>query len=127
MKKLLNRGAKVCTHAVDVALLGSESASVGRLVTKVPEAGECFLCDSAKGPGRLRHRLVDHLGKHHVLVMLVLDIGGNPTLFKGFDTYDMPLMMTCAAILAGTGVVLNQGILIFEKRMATWRDTSLQE
>jgi NitT/TauT family transport system permease protein len=48
-------------------------------------------------------------------------------LFKGFDTYDMPLMMTCAAILAGTGVVLNQGILIFEKRMAPWRDTSLQE
>ncbi|MCZ6561946.1 MAG: ABC transporter permease, partial [Deltaproteobacteria bacterium] len=48
-------------------------------------------------------------------------------LFKGFDTYNMPLMMTCAAILAGTGVVLNQGILIFEKRMAPWRDTSLQE
>ena len=48
-------------------------------------------------------------------------------LFKGFDTYHMPLMMTCAAILAGTGVILNQGILLFEKRMAPWRDTALQE
>jgi len=48
-------------------------------------------------------------------------------LFKGFDTYNMPLMMTCAAILAGTGVILNQGILLFEKRMAPWRDTALQE
>ncbi|MFQ5902646.1 MAG: ABC transporter permease [Candidatus Binatia bacterium] len=48
-------------------------------------------------------------------------------LFKGFDTYNMPLMITCAAILAGTGVVLNQGILAIEKRMAPWRDTKLQE
>ncbi|MFQ5849968.1 MAG: ABC transporter permease [Candidatus Binatia bacterium] len=48
-------------------------------------------------------------------------------LFKGMDTYNMPLMMTCAVILAGTGVVFNQGILVFEKRMAPWRDTKLQE
>lgn len=48
-------------------------------------------------------------------------------LFKGFDTYDMPLMITCAVILAGTGIVLNQGILVFERRMAPWRNTKLQE
>ena len=48
-------------------------------------------------------------------------------LFKGLDTYDMPLMITCAVLLAGTGVVFNQGILAFEKRMAPWRDTKLQE
>lgn len=47
-------------------------------------------------------------------------------LFKGLDTYDMPLMVSCAAILAVTGVILNQGILIAEKRLAPWRDTALQ-
>jgi NitT/TauT family transport system permease protein len=48
-------------------------------------------------------------------------------LFKALDTYNMPLMMTCAAILAGTGVVFNQGILIIEKRIAPWRETKFRE
>lgn len=48
-------------------------------------------------------------------------------LFKGLDTYNMPLMITCAAILAGTGIILNHGILVLEKRMAPWRDTKLEE
>lgn len=48
-------------------------------------------------------------------------------LFKGLDTYDMRLMVSCATILAATGVILNQGILSFEKRLAPWRDTQLQE
>ena len=48
-------------------------------------------------------------------------------LFKGLDTYNMPLMMSCAAMLAGTGVLLNQVVLIVERRMAPWRDTQLQE
>ena len=41
-------------------------------------------------------------------------------LFKGLDTFNMPLMMSCAAMLAGTGVVLNHVILIIERRMAPW-------
>ena len=48
-------------------------------------------------------------------------------LFKGLDTFNMPLMMSCAAMLAGTGVIFNQVILIIERRMAPWRDTQLQE
>lgn len=48
-------------------------------------------------------------------------------LFKALDTYNMPLMITCAAILAGTGVVFNQGILALEKRMAPWRKAKLEE
>ncbi len=48
-------------------------------------------------------------------------------LFKGLDTFNMPLMMSCAAMLAGTGVILNQVILVIERRMAPWRDTQLQE
>lgn len=48
-------------------------------------------------------------------------------LFKGLDTYNMALLITCAAILAGAGVTFNQGILILERRMAPWRDTKLQE
>jgi len=36
-------------------------------------------------------------------------------------------MMSCAAMLAGTGVVLNQVILVIERRMAPWRDSTLQE
>ena len=48
-------------------------------------------------------------------------------LFRGLDTFNMPLMMSCAAMLAGTGVVLNQVILIVERRMAPWRDSKLQE
>lgn len=47
-------------------------------------------------------------------------------LFKGLDTYNMPLMVSCAAILAATGVILNHGILVAERRMAPWRDTTLQ-
>ena len=39
----------------------------------------------------------------------------------------MPLMMSCAAMLAGTGVIFNQVILVIERRMAPWRDTQLQE
>ncbi len=48
-------------------------------------------------------------------------------LFKGLDTFNMPLMMSCAAMLAGTGVIFNQVILVIERRMAPWRDTQLQE
>jgi len=48
-------------------------------------------------------------------------------LFKALDTYNMPLMISCATLLAGTGIVLNQGILAVEKIMAPWRDTKLQE
>lgn len=48
-------------------------------------------------------------------------------LFKAMDTYNMPLMISCATLLAGTGVVLNQAILAVEKKMAPWRDTKLQE
>jgi NitT/TauT family transport system permease protein len=48
-------------------------------------------------------------------------------LFYGLDTFNMPLMMSCAAMLAGTGVVLNQVILMVEHRMAPWRDSTLQE
>lgn len=48
-------------------------------------------------------------------------------LFKGLDTYNMPLMVSCAAILAVTGVILNQGILVVERRLAPWRDTKLEE
>lgn len=48
-------------------------------------------------------------------------------LFKGLDTFNMPLMMSCAAMLAGTGVVLNHLILIVERRMAPWRDSKLEE
>ena len=48
-------------------------------------------------------------------------------LFKAMDTYNMPLMISCATLLAGTGIVLNQGILAVEKIMAPWRDTKLQE
>lgn len=48
-------------------------------------------------------------------------------LFKGLDTYNMPLMVACAAILAATGVILNQLILVGERRIAPWRDTAVQE
>ena len=48
-------------------------------------------------------------------------------LFKALDTYNMPLMISCATILAGTGTILNHVILVVERRMALWRDTSLQE
>ncbi len=48
-------------------------------------------------------------------------------LFKGLDTFNMPLMMSCAVMLAGAGVVLNQVILMVERRMAPWRDSQLQE
>lgn len=48
-------------------------------------------------------------------------------LFKALDTYNMPLMISCATMLAGTGVVLNHAILLVERRLAPWRDTSLQE
>ena len=48
-------------------------------------------------------------------------------LFKGLDTFNMPLMMSCAAMLAGTGVIFNQVILVIERRMAPWRDSQLQE
>jgi len=48
-------------------------------------------------------------------------------LFYGLDTYNMPLMMSCAAMLAGTGVAFNHVILVIERRMAPWRDSTLQE
>jgi ABC-type nitrate/sulfonate/bicarbonate transport system permease component len=48
-------------------------------------------------------------------------------LFAGLDTFNMPLMMSCAFLLAGTGVLFNDLILIVAKRMAPWRDTQIQE
>jgi len=48
-------------------------------------------------------------------------------LFKGLDTYNMPLMITCAAILAFTGILFNHGILMLERWMAPWRKTKVLE
>jgi NitT/TauT family transport system permease protein len=55
------------------------------------------------------------------------DSGLGYQLFKGLDTFNMPLMMSCAFMLAGTGVVFNQVILVVERWMAPWRDSNLQE
>ncbi|MGH7929491.1 MAG: ABC transporter permease [Candidatus Binatia bacterium] len=48
-------------------------------------------------------------------------------LFRGLDTYNMSLLITCAVLLAGTGILFNQGILFLERRMTPWRETKLQE